>query len=63
MKIHDVKPQDIPGFGSKYADKTMKRHYHWGNLDCTLDKKPRDIAWFGSKCKQNYENALSLGKS
>jgi hypothetical protein len=42
----------------------MKMHYPWGNLGCMNWVKNHEILrgiW--SKCKKNYENALSLGKS
>jgi hypothetical protein len=39
-------------------------HYPWENLGCIHWIKNDEIMrGFGSKCKQNYENALSLGIS
>jgi hypothetical protein len=59
-KNHEI----LRGFVQNAKKKSMKMHYPWGNLGCILRKKPRDIAWIWVKmCKQNYENALSLGKS
>jgi hypothetical protein len=48
-------------FLGQNANKTIKMHYHWGNLDFTLGKNHEILRGFEKKLQ--YGNVLSLGKS